>query len=207
MSRNRVRFWKVCSMGLLLLFSAFLVKGLFSVWVVEADQNAPFSAEEIEKEKTALERSLRKEVPKGHYIVIDTAANLLFVKKGEEVVLEAPCSTGSGRTLVGPQRSWTFETPRGEFRIRHKVVNPLWRKPDWAFLEEGEPVPSDESKRFERNVLGEYALGIGDGYFIHGTLYNRLLGQNVTHGCVRLGSEDLRKLVRLAPVGTRVFIF
>ena len=39
-------------------------------------------------------------------------------------------------------------------------------------------------------MMGDYALGIGSGYFIHGTLYKRLLGRNVSHGCVRLGDED-----------------
>ncbi len=56
-------------------------------------------------------------------------------------------------------------------------------------------------------MLGEYAVGIGRGYFIHGTLYSRLLGRNVSHGCVRLGDEDLRALVRATEIGTRVIIY
>jgi L,D-transpeptidase YbiS len=56
-------------------------------------------------------------------------------------------------------------------------------------------------------VLGEYALGFGKGYFIHGTLYPRLLGKNVTHGCIRLNDEDLKSVYRLARVGTPIMIF
>ncbi len=84
---------------------------------------------------------------------------------------------------------------------------PVWRKPDWAYVEEGEPLPERDGDRMEYGVLGSFALGIGDGYYIHGTLYTRLLGQNVTHGCIRLSEPDLNKLVDLAPLGTPVFIF
>jgi L,D-transpeptidase YbiS len=56
-------------------------------------------------------------------------------------------------------------------------------------------------------MLGDYALGFGDGYFIHGTLYTRLLGKNITHGCVRVGDQDLKILYQAATLGTRVLIF
>jgi len=159
------------------------------------------------KDVARMERKLASIRPKGYYILVDTAANRLWLKRGEKVVLEAKCSTGSGRQLECQGRRWTFETPRGEFRIQAKIGNPIWRKPDWAFYEEGKTVPVNERDRYEKNVLGEYALAIGDGYFIHGTLYNRMLGRNVTHGCIRLGSPDLVKLAQLAPLGTKVYIF
>ena len=55
--------------------------------------------------------------------------------------------------------------------------------------------------------MGDYALGIGRGYFLHGTLYKRLLGRNVSHGCVRLGDEDLEFLFKTATLGTKVIIY
>lgn len=161
----------------------------------------------LKKKQALLQRQLQALRPKGCYILIDTAANRLYLRKGEQVLLDAVCSTGSGRRLVAENKSWTFETPRGEFRILNKIGNPVWRKPDWAFLEEGKSVPDRESERFEEGVLGEYALGFGNGYFIHGTLYNRLLGKNVTHGCVRLGSKDLLYLTRSVPLGTKLYIY
>jgi len=42
---------------------------------------------------------------------------------------------------------------------------------------------------------------------IHGTLYERLLGRPVSHGCIRLGKEPLREVWRLAPIGTPVYIY
>src|SRR5690606_13898034 len=102
-------------------------------------------------------------------------------------------STGSGDTLTDStsSRKRVFHTPKGVFKIKNKLKEPWWRKPDWAFLEEGEKVPKNEAERYDPNVMGDYAMGFGDGYFIHGTIYERLLGVNVTHGCVRLGSTDL----------------
>jgi L,D-transpeptidase YbiS len=38
-------------------------------------------------------------------------------------------------------------------------------------------------------------------------MYKRLLGRNVSHGCVRVGDEDLKVLYETAGIGTRVFIF
>lgn len=161
----------------------------------------------LEKQDPRLERELQAHRPRGYYILVDTAANKLYLKRGNTLLLEAVCSTGSGRKLVAGDKSWTFETPRGEFRILSKIADPIWRKPDWAFLEEGEPIPRKESERYERDVLGDYALAFGNGYFIHGTLYTRLLGRNVTHGCIRLGSQDLAFLIRTAPLGTRLYIY
>lgn len=145
--------------------------------------------------------------PRGRIILIDTAENRLYVRHGRRVLLDALCATGSGHRLISGDREWTFDTPRGEFKITYVTEFPVWRKPDWAYVEEGEPLPERDGDRMEYGVLGSFALGIGDGYYIHGTLYTRLLGLNVTHGCIRLSEPDLNKLVDLAPLGTPVFIF
>jgi len=158
----------------------------------------------------ALQHRLAQQAPAGHYIVVDTARNRLSILHHQEVLLTALASTGSGTILNDPDRPgtrWIFDTPRGEFTIQSKLTNPLWVKPDWAFLEEGLGIPTDAEQRLEPGVLGDYALGFGKGYFIHGTLYARLLGQNVTHGCIRLNDNDLRRVYQLSNVGTTVMIF
>jgi L,D-transpeptidase YbiS len=156
-----------------------------------------------------LKASLRGLRPSGTYIVIDTGRSALYLRDKDRILSEAVASSGSGSILVEPNgtRRWVFDTPRGEFTIESKTRNPVWRKPDWAFIEEGKPLPKNTADRLEEGVLGEYALGFGAGYFIHGTLYTRLLGKNVTHGCVRLGDEDLNAVYRAADIGTKVYIF
>ena len=67
--------------------------------------------------------------------------------------------------------------------------------------------PKDDFSRYEYGVLGDYALAIGDGYMIHGTIYKRFLGMPVTHGCVRLNDEDLEVIYNTLNIGSKVYIF
>ena len=164
----------------------------------------------LRAQHAALKQQLASYAPSGPYIMVDTARNRLYVKRREAVLLDAVASTGSGTMLDNPdqpERRWIFDTPRGAFIVQSKLVNPAWVKPDWAFLEEGRAVPANATERVETGILGEYAFGFGNGYFIHGTLYTRLLGKNVTHGCIRLNDDDLRAVNQLADIGTPLIIF
>ena len=164
----------------------------------------------LQQRYRSLTKQLAQLAPAGPYILVDTARNHLFIKRRDQVMLDALASTGSGTILDRPgdsDRQWIFDTPRGEFSVQSKLINPVWVKPDWAFVEEGLEIPKSQADRVEPGVLGEYALGFGKGYFIHGTLYTRLLGKNVTHGCIRLNDEDLKSVYQLARVGTPILIF
>jgi L,D-transpeptidase YbiS len=165
---------------------------------------------ELGKKNKKIKKTLSDFLPKGNYVVIDTAKNIIYLKNGDRILHHAVISTGSGKLLIDPsnqERKWIFDTPRGEFKIKSKVVEPVWVKPDWAFIEEGEDIPKNYNDRMEPGVLGDYALGIGNGYFIHGTLYTRLLGKPVTHGCIRVGDDDLKVIYKSARIGTKVYIF
>jgi L,D-transpeptidase YbiS len=175
--------------------------------VVEPDQ-ATLHA--LQSRYRSLSKQLTQLMPGQPYIVVDTARNHLYIKRRDQVMLDALASTGSGTILDKPGEAkgqWVFDTPRGEFMVQTKLVNPVWVKPDWAFVEEGLAIPKTSADRIEPGVLGDYALGFGKGYFIHGTLYPRLLGKNVTHGCIRLNDDDLKSVYRLARVGTPIMIF
>jgi len=162
------------------------------------------------KRNESLKKKMAGYSPKGVYLVIDTAYNLIYLRKGTVTLRQATVSCGSGNLLEDLQgnRRWVFDTPRGEFAVQSKLRDPVWIKPDWAFIEEGKEIPPKQSdERIEEGVLGEYALGFGDGYFIHGTLYTRMLGRNVTHGCIRVGDDDLKALYKEATVGTKIYIY
>ncbi len=154
-------------------------------------------------------RELARMQPQGPYVVVDTHQNVLSLRTLDSLLLRAQCSTGSGHELVDSVsgRRWVFRTPRGVFAITSKLTNPWWRKPDWAFIEEQVEIPRTEAERYDNEMLGDYAMGFGDGYFIHGTLYERLLGVSVTHGCVRLGAEDLKHVYARVRIGTPVYVF
>ena len=99
------------------------------------------------------------------------------------------------------------ETVQGELKILRKVKNPVWVKPDWAFVEEGYEPPKGMRDRVDDFSLGDYGLYMRDGYIIHGTIFKTLLGKRVTHGCIRLGDEDLKYVYDTVPVGARVFLY
>jgi hypothetical protein len=156
-----------------------------------------------------LEEKENRLFPTGPVVLIDTAANQIYLVQDSRVLVEDKCSTGSGLELTetNGKRTWTFETPRGSFRALSKVTNPVWYRPDWAFIEEGEPIPKNPANRAVADVLGDYAIAFGNGYFIHGTLYTRMLGSSVTHGCVRVDDESLERIYRAARPGTPIWIF
>lgn len=159
--------------------------------------------------QAAAARRLAALAPRGVYVVVDSHRNRLRVLRGGEVMREAVCSTGSGTVLRDPDRGrvWVFDTPLGERRVERKMRNPVWMKPDWAFIEEGFEPPAGVRARVDDVSLGDYGLYLGDGYIIHGTLFQTLLGQRITHGCIRLGDADLKYLYREVPIGARVYIY
>lgn len=177
-----------------------------TIYNFEPDPKSKISPE---AQNTALKKKIKSYQPRGVYIMIDSAENRYYLKEGDRVIREGLVSTGSGEILVDPRgkRSWVFDTPKGEFFVKSKIQNPYWVKPDWAFIEEGEPIPRRMEDRVEGGVLGDYALGFGNGYFLHGTLYTRLLGRNVTHGCVRFGDEDLEAVFKASKIGTKIYIY
>jgi lipoprotein-anchoring transpeptidase ErfK/SrfK len=194
--------------ALISIFSGSLSSGRFA----SADTTftpLPENKRLAQRELAKAQKSLDRLKPKSPYIVIDTHDNKLYLRTENSILFKATCSTGTGGILTDSLtgRKWVFNTPRGVFRINTKLKQPWWRKPDWAFIEEGEKPPKSEDERLDPEMLGDYAMGFGDGYFIHGTIYERLLGVSVTHGCVRLGSEDLKYVYDRVRPGTAVYIF
>ena len=162
----------------------------------------------VEKDLELSGRKLNSLVPLKPYIVINTTTNTFKLYKSGEIIREGNCSTGSYVKLRSKEnKEWIFKTPKGYRTIKYKTTKPVWKKSDWAFVEEGLPIPSpNHPTRYEYGVLGDYALYMGEGYMIHGTLYQRMLGLPVTHGCIRLGDDDLEIVYRTLGTGSIVFI-
>jgi len=164
----------------------------------------------MEDEVETLRYKVGRHVKNDLHVLVDTRANKLYVKKGLTLLWDADCSVGRGGILTDKRtgRRWEFVTPRGQFDIREKIEKPLWRKPDWAFVEEKKPVPPpNDPSRLVEGELGAYVFNLGDGYLIHGTLNEAVLGHAVSHGCVRLSAADLKRLYETVPKWTRVYIY
>lgn len=183
-----------------------------------AEGQTSIGKEDLEKQIQQLQAKLDKFTPTDAYIIINTSDNHFYLYKGKELIRQGLCSTGKNERLINPgkkgKKEYVFYTPQGVMKVLSKQKNPVWAKPDWAFIEEGLPIPPPgDPSRFESGTLGAYKLNLGningksDGYMIHGTIYKRFMGQNVTHGCVRLGDEDLEAVYNTLGIGSKVYIY
>lgn len=164
----------------------------------------------LEAKIAQQKKKLNSYKPKGNYLIVNSTDNQFKLCKDDKIIREGKCSTGSYLKLEAESRkkSYLFKTPKGELTVKGKKTNPVWTKPDWAFIEEGLPVPGpNHPSRFEENVLGDYALVLGDGYMIHGTIWQRYLGLSVTHGCIRLNDADLEAIYKALDKGSKVYIY
>ncbi len=92
-------------------------------------------------------------------------------------------------------------SPLGSFHVAQKREHPAWHIPqslqEKYQLKVMPPGPD--------NPLGDYWMGLSiPGYGIHGTNFPWAIGRLVTHGCIRLYPEDIKKLFFLIPLKTPV---
>jgi lipoprotein-anchoring transpeptidase ErfK/SrfK len=152
---------------------------------------------------------LPAEAPReGTVITVDLSTNQAYLFRDGELVRKSAAATGSEKILKQGRRVWWFRTPRGRYSVLAKIQDPVWSKPDWAFIEEGKKVPPEDSPlRKEKGKLGKYALDLGERVMIHGTNEPWTIGKRVTHGCIRLPHAMLSLLWKEAEVGTTVVIY
>jgi lipoprotein-anchoring transpeptidase ErfK/SrfK len=98
-----------------------------------------------------------------------------------------------GKVAVGAPGA---ETPLGLFYVTDKFDPAI--DPDWAIL---------GAFAFETSAYSKLTDWPGGGIVgVHGTPWPSLLGQAVSHGCVRLRNEDVLFLRNRVPLGTPVKI-
>jgi lipoprotein-anchoring transpeptidase ErfK/SrfK len=187
---------------------SLLLAGATLVGTVPADaQGRARPRAEAPAERPAV-RVRSEAVARGrHVVVIDLDSNRLLFTKGRRVLWSAPVGTGTGLRMETDRDAWNFHTPNGTFHVTYKAREPDWIAPDWYFLEHDLPVPPENSskRRFPRG-LGAAAVYIGHGLAIHGTDKPELLGQRVSHGCIRLSDADALRLFHNVQVGTEVVV-
>ena len=152
---------------------------------------------------------LPPEAPRvGTVVTVDVSTNTAYLFRDGQLIKKSAAATGSDKVLRQGRKVWWFRTPRGRHTIVRKVVDPVWTKPDWAFIEEGKPVPAPDSPlRKEKGTMGKYALDLGDRVMLHGTNDPKSIGRRVSHGCIRLPNDMLKVLWKEAEVGTEVYIY
>ncbi|MBE9062699.1 L,D-transpeptidase [cf. Phormidesmis sp. LEGE 11477] len=97
------------------------------------------------------------------------------------------------------QTAW--QTPVGSFTVTSMIEQPTWQHP---LTKEDIPPGPD-------NPLGDRWIGFWtDGKAqigFHGTNQEELIGQAVSHGCVRMRNRDIRDLYERVELGVAVEVF
>jgi len=188
--------------------STIVLAGLSSNYASSEDSGTDKTS--IEADVRKLQKQLDSFTPTNAYLVVNTSDNHFYLYKGKQLIRDGVCSTGKNERLISEERKYehVFHTPFGVRTVQRKQPDPVWTKPDWSYIEDGLPIPSaHDPSRYETGTLGKYKLEIGDGFMIHGTLYKRLMGKSVTHGCIRLLDDDLEAVYKAMEKGSKVYIY
>ena len=97
------------------------------------------------------------------------------------------------------------DTPIGEYHVIEKIEHPAWHVPE--SIKKEKPYLPDVVPAGPDNPLGSHAMRLSlPTILIHGTNKPWGVGRRVSHGCIRLYPEDIPRLFRAVPNGTRVSI-
>ncbi len=95
---------------------------------------------------------------------------------------------------------------QGVMHVTAKKVNPGWT-PTADMRRENPTLPAYVPGGHPRNPLGPRAMYLGDSlYRIHGTDAPWTVGQEVSHGCIRMYNRDVIDLYQRVPVGAKVVV-
>jgi L,D-transpeptidase ErfK/SrfK len=123
-------------------------------------------------------------------LVIRLAPKKLEYYEGETLIKQYDIAVG--------QADW--ETPVGHFSVLDLRENPLWKHPIT-----GEAIPTGPNNPLGSRWVGfayddEYHIGI------HGTNQEELVGQAVSHGCVRMRDGEIQELFQKLAIGTPITV-
>lgn len=123
-------------------------------------------------------------------LVIRLGARKLEYYEGNDLIKQYDIAVG--------QADW--ETPVGHFSVLDLREDPLWQHPIT-----GEAIASGPD-----NPLGSRWIGFAfdDGYHIgiHGTNQEELVGQAVSHGCVRMRDSEIQEVFSNIAIGTPITV-
>lgn len=123
-------------------------------------------------------------------LVVQRSKRRVLVYRGKSVLAKYPIAVG--------KPGW--ETPIGEFQVLTKEENPIFKSFKTGIIIE--PGPD--------NPLGVRWIGIWtDGKTqlgFHGTDQPELIGQAVSHGCIRMHNKDVIALYNYVKLGTLVTV-
>lgn len=123
-------------------------------------------------------------------VMVDLSDRRVYVYRSDQVIASYPIAIG--------KQGW--ETPVGNFQVVHKEHDPIWRHPiTGKVFDAGTDSPLGD------RWVGFWSDGRNEIGF-HGTPNNDLVGEAVSHGCLRMRNSDVRMLYDQVSLGTPVIV-
>jgi L,D-transpeptidase ErfK/SrfK len=123
-------------------------------------------------------------------VIINLSQRQLTLVQGNTILHRFPVAVGKD----------DWQTPVGQFAVQDMRTDPVWRHPITQ-----KPVgPGPDNPLGSRWIgfaqEGDYHIGI------HGTHEERLIGEAVSHGCVRMLDGDIQTLYSQIKIGTPISV-
>lgn len=123
-------------------------------------------------------------------LVLKLSERRLYAYQGDLQVATYPVAVGRAE----------WETPVGEFTVFQRQQHPAWEHPLTGAI-----VPPGPDNPLGARWIGFWTDGTNAIGF-HGTPHEHLIGQAVSHGCVRMHNADVIELYDRIRLGTRVIV-
>lgn len=123
-------------------------------------------------------------------LVLRLSERQLYAYGGDREIARYPVAVGRDE----------WETPTGEFTIFQRQQHPAWEHPFTGAI-----VPPGPDNPLGARWLGFWTDGTNAVGF-HGTPDEHLIGEAVSHGCVRMRNTDVIELYDRVEIGTPVIV-
>lgn len=161
---------------------AAIQRQLWSLWPFGKQ---PPQASDYLSEEVAPER-----VNDGPHLLIKLRDRRVYLYQNKKLKISYPIAVGKA--------GW--ETPTGNYQVLDMQRHPVWEEP-WT----GKVILDGP-----KNPLGERWIGFWtdnvNSIGFHGTPAENLIGQAVSHGCVRMRNQDIIALFEQVKLGTPVTV-
>lgn len=144
-------------------------------------------------------------------IHVSISKQILDLNEGEKTIQSFPVSTSAYGAGNEPG---SMKTPLGRCCISEKIGDGA---PPGAVFKSREPTGEIGSEEHPDDLVQTRILwlqGLEDHnantyeryIYIHGTNHESMIGEQASHGCIRMRNEDIIRLFELVEPGTEVFI-
>jgi L,D-transpeptidase ErfK/SrfK len=147
-------------------------------------------------------KGVRLTLPSAHILPRGPRDGVVLNLADQRLYIFRPKTGAVVSVPVGVGRD-AWNTPIGSTKIVRKKANPAWHPPKSIRLKD--PTLPRVVSAGPQNPLNRFSVYLGlSGYLFHGTNKPMGVGRRVSHGCVRLYPEDIKRLFKTFAIGTRI---